>query len=111
MSSYLVTAHGGGKNVMSSSGRIPLEGLIRNTKAGMKPVPKQHMEGLIASTLGFVPPPPSGMITETIPSGLKKAPGMLHKIPVAERMETVSKMNVGVPYSGSKSGYGGSRRK
>ena len=110
MSSKIVTAHGGGKNVMSGSGLIPVAGMIRDTKIGMKSLPKEHMAGLIASTLGVVPPPPSGMVRDTIPPKLRYAPGMLHKIPSAEKVETVSKMNVGIPYSGRKSGYGGARR-
>ena len=102
----MVTAHGGGKNVSSKTGILSTSGMIHDTKSShSKLLSEKGLEGLIENTTGVPKDLPSdGMIVDTIPSSMRSTPAMA--VPMSERSKTVSKMTVGIPYSGPSSGYG-----
>lgn len=107
MSSALVRAHGGSKDILTQrSESISKGGILTNTMAN---VPRlEHMksiERLVSKTTGIPRERPimEGVIDSTIPEHMKDVPE-LHK--VHEKNKTVSKMAAGLPYSGPKSGYG-----
>ena len=110
----MVKAHGGSKNMvtMQKGGGMVLGGLVHDTKAN---TPKMaHMRGLdrlVAQTTGIPREEPimEGVIASTIPAHMKAVPE-IHKVPAREVGKTQSKMGVGVPYAGPKSGYGRAKK-
>jgi hypothetical protein len=108
MSAAMIKAHGGSKVIQSDKGGgIDTGGLIHDTKAGMpKDVHMKGLDRLISQTTGIVREKPimSGVLTNT--TGPRKDVPELHKVAKDQVGKTVSKMAVGGPYSGPKSGYG-----
>lgn len=110
MSAMMIRAHGGSKSIKSveGGGSLVLGGLITKTTTGVQEdVDMKKMDRLIANTTGLMGGRPAmdGVIASTIPSSMRDVPE-LHKVPAREVGKTNSKMGVGVPYSGKKSGYG-----
>lgn len=114
MSSAMVRAHGGSKDIVSSQrgGGVVLGGIIRDTMANSpKAVHMKSLEKLVSQTTG-VPrerPVMEGVIASTIPSHMKDVPE-LHPVPSHEQGKTDSKMAVGGTYAGKKSGYGAGKK-
>lgn len=104
MSAYMVKEHGQGKT---------MGGIISKTTTGVDmPVHMKRLDRLISNTTG-VPRGSTmmeGVLASTIPAHMKSVPE-LHKVPAREVGKTDSKMAVGTPYSGSKSGYGMASKK
>ena len=104
MSSAMVKAHGGSKNIVSAQRGegIVLGGIIEKTTTG---VPKDvHMRGLsrlISQTTGVPREKPimEGVIASTIPEHMKDTPE-IHKVPKSEVGKTKPKREGQVPYAG-----------
>lgn len=108
MSSAMVRAHGGSKDIVSSQrgGGVILSGILKDTTMNSpKAVHMKSLEKLVAQTTGIPRERPimEGVIAATIPSHMRDTPEM---IPVHDTDKTASKMAAGVPYQGDKSGYG-----
>lgn len=108
MSSALVRAHGGSKDIVSTQrkGGLVLSGIVHDTMANSpRAVHMRSLEGLVSQTTGIPRERPimEGVIASTIPAHMRAVPE-LH--PVHETDKTASKMAAGVPYAGPKSGYG-----
>ena len=108
MSAAMVRAHGGSQDIVSTQrkGGLILSGIVRDTMANSpKAVHMKSLEGLVSQTTGVPREEPlmEGVIASTVPAHMKDVPE-LH--PVHEKDATASKMAVGLPYSGPKSGYG-----
>lgn len=96
----MIKAHGGGGNMMG--------GIISKTTTGVDmPVHMKGLDRLISNTTGIPKKEPvmEGVIASTIPQSMRSMPE-LHKLPAREVGKTDSKMSVGGPYAGPKSGYG-----
>ena len=103
----MVKAHGGGKMTsIEGGGSLVLGGILTKTTKNMQE--DAHMKGLdrlIQNTTG-VPRGEAtmeGVLASTVPMHMKAVPELQ---PVHQKNKTVSKMSVGMPYSGPKSGYG-----
>lgn len=110
MSAAMVMAHGGSKDLVSTQrkGGLVLSGIIKDTMANSpKAVHMKSLAGLVSQTTGVPRERPimEGVIASTVPSHMKDVPE-LHPVPSREIGKTDSKMGVGVPYAGKKSGYG-----
>lgn len=108
MSSAMVKAHGGSKDIVSSArgGGVILSGILKDTTMNSpKAVAMKSLEKLVAQTTGVPRERPimDGVIASTVPAGMRDTPEMM---PNHERDMTASKMASGVPYTGDKSGYG-----
>lgn len=108
MSSAMVKAHGGSKDIVSSTrgGGIVLSGILRDTTVNSpKAVHMKSLEKLLTQTTGVPREKPimEGVIASTVPVHMKDVPELM---PNHERDATASKMASGVPYAGMKSGYG-----
>jgi len=108
MSAYMVKAHGGSKDIVSTQrkGGLILSGIVKDTMANSpKAVHMKSMENLVSQTTGIPRERPimEGVIASTVPAHMKDTPELQ---PVHEKDATASKMAVGVPYAGTKSGYG-----
>ena len=108
MSSAMVKAHGGSKDIVSSQrgGGIVLAGILKDTTMNSpKAVHLKSLEKLVTQTTGIPRERPilDGVIASTVPTHMRDVPE-LH--PVHEHDATASKMASGVPYAGMKSGYG-----
>ena len=108
MSAAMVMAHGGSKTVVSTQrkGGLVLGGIVKDTTANSpKAIHMKSLESLVAQTTGIPRERPimEGVIASTVPVPMKDVPE-LH--PVHEKDMTASKMASGVPYAGTKSGYG-----
>jgi hypothetical protein len=108
MSAAMVRAHGGSKDIVSTQrkGGLVLSGIVRDTMANSpKAIHMKSLENMVAQTTGMPRERPlmDGVIASTVPAHMKDVPE-LH--PVHEQDKTASKMSVGVPYAGRKSGYG-----
>ncbi len=108
MSSAMVRAHGGSKDIVSSQrgGGIVLSGILHDTTMNSpKAVHMKSLEKLVAQTTGVPRERPimEGVIAVTVPAHMKAVPELQ---PVHEMDKTASKMASGVPYAGIKSGYG-----
>lgn len=104
----MVRAHGGSKDIVSTQrkGGLVLSGIVRDTMANSpKAIHMKSLENMVAQTTGMPRERPlmDGVIASTVPAHMKDVPE-LH--PVHEQDKTASKMSVGVPYAGRKSGYG-----
>jgi hypothetical protein len=96
----MIKAHGGGNMI----GGI----LNKTTTTNVDmPVHMKGMDRLIRQTTGMVQGESAmdGVITSTVPASMRSVPE-LHKVPVREVGKTDSRMSVGIPYAGKKSGYG-----
>ena len=104
MSSKMVKAHGGSKNIVSAQRgeAVVLGGIVDKTTTG---VPKDvHMRGLsrlVSQTTGVPREEPimEGVIASTIPAHMKDTPE-LHKVPKHEIGKTKPKREGQVPYAG-----------
>jgi hypothetical protein len=108
MSSAMLRAHGGSKDIVSSArgGGVILGGILKDTTMNSpKAVHMKSLERLIAQTTGIPREKPimEGVIAATVPSGMRDTSEMM---PNHETDKTASKMASGVPYAGMKSGYG-----
>ena len=111
----MVKAHGGSKDMVSTQkgGGLVMGGIISKTTTGVDmPVHMRGLDRLISQTTGVPKKEPlmEGVIASTIPAHMKPVPE-LHKVPAREIGKTDSKMSVGMPYSGPKSGYGMASKK
>lgn len=112
MSSAMVRAHGGSKDIVSSArgGGIVLSGILHDTTMNSpKVVHMKSLENLVAQTTGIPRERPimEGVIAATVPAHMKATPELM---PMHEKDATASKMASGVPYVGKKSGYGMAER-
>ena len=112
MSAALVRAHGGSKDIVSTQrkGGLILSHIIKDTMVGSpKAIHMRSLEGLISQTTGVPRERPimEGVIASTVPAHMKDVPELQ---PVHDRDATASKMAVGGPYAGPKSGYGMAER-
>lgn len=110
MSSAMVRAHGGSKDIVSSQrgGGVILSGILKDTTMNSpKAVHMKSLEKLVAQSTGVPRERPimDGVIASTIPSHMKDVPE-LHPVPAREVGKTDSKMAAGGTYAGKKSGYG-----
>lgn len=108
MSSAMVTARGGSKNLISTQrkGSLVLSGIVQDTMANSpRAIPMRSLENLVANTTGIVRDSPlmEGVIASTVPASRRDAPELM---PSKSEDKTASKMGSGIPYSGDKSGYG-----
>lgn len=104
MSSKLVKAHGGSKNLMSveGGGSLTLGGLVhKTTKNVPEDVHMRDLSRLIANTTGVPKEKPimEGVIASTIPSHMKAVPEY-HKVPAHDIGKTKAKRMGQVPYAG-----------
>jgi hypothetical protein len=110
MSSAMIRSAGGSRDIVSTQRRsgLVLSGIIQNTMANSpKAVHMKSLENLVANTTGVSRGEPvmEGVIAATVPAHMRDTPE-LHPVPKHEVGKTDSKMSVGGPYSGPKSGYG-----
>ena len=106
MSSSMVKAHGGSKNIVSAQRgeAIVLGGIVTNT---MVNTPKDvHMRGLdrlVSNTTGIPRNEPvmEGVIASTVPAHMKDTPEY-HKVPAHEQGKTKAMRMGQVPYAGPK---------
>ena len=108
MSAAMVKAHGGSKNLISTQrkGGVLVSGILTDTTANSpRVVAMRSLDNLVMNTTGMVGGRPvmEGVITTTVPASRRDAPELM---PEHGKDATGSKMAVGVPYSGDKSGYG-----
>lgn len=105
MSSSIVKAHGGSKNIIGSKGEgIVLSGIITDTTVGSgREVKERHLDRLITQTTGIPREKPlmDGVIDSTIPAHMKDVPEF-HKVPAKEVGKTHAKRMGQVPYAGPK---------
>ena len=105
MSSAMVTAHGGSKDIIGSKGEsIMASGIIKNTMANSpKDIKEKHLDRLIANTTGIPREKPimDGVLTSTVPSGRKDVPE-LHKVSSHDVGKTKTKRMGQVPFAGPK---------
>ena len=106
MSSAMVKAHGGSKNIVSAQrgGGIILGGIVANTMGNMPA--DVHMKGLdrlISQTTGTPREKPmmEGVISATVPADRKDTPEY-HKVPKHEQGKTKAMRMGQVPYAGPK---------
>lgn len=104
----MVRAHGGSKDIVSTQrgGGLVLQGILKDTMQNSpKAAHMRSLEKLVANTTGTPRDRPvmEGVIASTVPAHMKDVPELQ---PVHAKDKTASKMAAGVPYSGSKSGYG-----
>jgi hypothetical protein len=106
MSSKLVKAHGGSKNLVSveGGGAMMLGGILSKTTTNTQA--DVHMKGLsrlIAQTTGIPRKEPvmEGVIESTIPSHMKSVPEY-HSVPKSEQGKTQAKRMGQVPFAGPK---------
>ena len=109
----MVRAHGGSKDIVSTQrkGGLILSGIITDTKANSpKVVHMKSLEGLVSKTTGIPREEPvmEGVIKATVPAHMRATPELM---PMHTEDKTASKMAVGVPYAGTKSGYGAGKGK
>lgn len=112
MSSALVKAHGGSKDIVSTQrgGGLVLQGIIRDTMVNSpKAVHMKSLANLVSQTTGIPREKPimEGVIAATVPAHMRDVPEM-H--PVHTKDATASKMAAGASYSGPKSGYGAAEK-
>lgn len=106
MSSKMVKAHGGSKNIVSAQKGegLVLGGLVHDTTGRMqKDVHMRGLDRLVSQTTGT--PRESrmmeGVLASTIPEHMKAVPE-LHKVPAHDVGKTKPKREGQVPYAGSK---------
>lgn len=103
MSSSIVKAHGGSKNIIGSKGEsITLGGILHDTtKNSQKDVREKHLDRLITQTTGIPREKPimEGVLASTIPEHMKDVPE-LHKLAKHEVGKTQAKRMGQVPYAG-----------
>ena len=103
MSSSLVKAHGGSKNLLSSSGAIVNTGIfVTNTMVGVqKPVHEKNLGYLIANTMGGQGTPMmDGVLTDTKQGVRSMNVPEIHK--VSGKGKTQPKRMGQVPFAGAK---------
>lgn len=103
MSSAMVKAHGGSKDLITSSGAMSMSGIIHDTMVNVpKDIKEKHLDSLISKTTGvpMAKPVMDGVITKTTPES--KAVPEYHKVPDKEVGKTQAKRMGQVPYAGKK---------
>lgn len=101
MSSALITAHGGSKDIITQRGEgIMAGGIIKDTMVNSpRDVKEKHLDRLIAQTTGIPREHPimEGIISVTVPKHMKDVPE-LHK--VNDKGKTQPRTMGQVPYAG-----------
>jgi hypothetical protein len=101
MSSALITAHGGSKDIITQRGEgITLGGIIKDTMVNSpRDIKEKHLDRLIAQTTGIPREHPimEGIISATVPKHMKDVPE-LHK--VHDKGKTQPRTMGQVPYAG-----------
>ena len=110
MSSAMIRAHGGSKDIVSTQrkGGLILTGILKDTTINSpRAVHMKSLENLVAQTTGIPREEPimDGVIASTVPAHMKDVPE-LHPVPARDIGKTDSKMSVGASFAGPKSGYG-----
>ena len=103
MSSSIVKAHGGSRDILGAKGQV-VGGILTNTMQNSpKDVKEKHLDRLISETTGTPKGKPimDGIISSTIPKHMKDVPE-LHKVAKDEQGKTQAKRMGQVPYAGSK---------
>lgn len=108
----MVRAHGGSKDIVTTQrgGGIVLGGILRDTTINSpKVVHMRALDNLVMKTTGVPADRPllDGVIASTVPANRRDAPELM---PEHSKDMTASKMAVGVPYAGDKSGYGAAKK-
>lgn len=103
MSSSIVKAHGGSRDIIGQKGEgIVLGGIIHNTMMNApRDVKEKHIDRLITQTTGIPREKPvmEGVIASTIPKHMKDVPE-IHKVASHEVGKTKTKRMGQVPYAG-----------
>jgi hypothetical protein len=101
----MIKAHGGGNMIGGILGKTTTTGVDM-------PVHMKGMDRLIRQTTGMVQGESAmdGVIASTVPASMRAVPE-LHKVSAKDIGKTDSRMGVGIPYAGKKSGYGAASRK
>ena len=108
----MVRSHGGSRDIVTTQrkGGLLLSGIVTDTMANSpKKVHMRSLENLVANTTGVPREEPimEGVIASTVPTHMRDVPELQ---PMHDKNATISKMSVGAPYSGPKSGYGDAKR-
>lgn len=101
MSSSLVMAHGGSRDITGQKGQI-IGGIIKDTMVNSpRDVKEKHLDRLIAETTGLPREKPimDGILASTIPEHMKDVPE-LHKVAKHDVGKTQAKTMGQVPYQG-----------
>lgn len=101
MSSSIVKAHGGSRDILGARGQV-VGGILTNTMQNSpKDVKEKHLDRLISQTTGTPMGKPimDGIIDSTIPMHMKDVPE-LHKVAKGEQGKTHAKRMGQVPYQG-----------
>lgn len=112
MSAAMIKSHGGSDSIVSTQrkGGLILSGIVQDTMANTpKNVHMRSLENMVSQTTG-VPRAESvmdGVISATVPADRRSSPELQ---PMHGKDKTASKMSVGIPYAGDKSGYGMAQR-
>jgi hypothetical protein len=106
MSSKMVKAHGGSKNIVSAQRgeAIVLGGIVHDTMANTpKDVHMRGLDRLISQTTGIPREEPimEGVISATVPANRKDTPEY-HKVAKHEQGKTKAMRQGQVPYAGPK---------
>lgn len=106
MSSMMVKAHGGSKNLVSveGGGAMMMSGILSKTTTNVpKDAHMKQLSRLIAQTTGIPRKEPvmEGVIESTVPSHMKPVPEYI-KLPSREVGKTKSKRLGQIPYQGPK---------
>lgn len=103
MSSSIVKAHGGSRDIIGQKGEgIVLGGILHDTMQNtQRDVKEKHLDRLISNTTGTPRGTPlmEGVIDSTIPKHMKDVPE-LHKVAHHEVSKTHPKRMGQVPYAG-----------
>lgn len=106
MSSALVKAHGGSRDIVSTQKgeSIVLGGIIGDTKRNSpKDIKEKHLDSLISRTTGVSSEKPimDGVLQTTVPKSMKDVPE-LKKVDKKEVGKTQPKRKGQIPYNGPK---------
>lgn len=103
MSSSIVKAHGGSRDIIGQKGEgIVLGGILKNTMMNVPMDAKEkHLDRLITQTTGMpaMKPVMEGVIDSTIPKHMKDVPE-IHKVSAHDIGKTKTKRMGQVPYAG-----------
>lgn len=112
MSAYMLRAHGGSRDIVTTQrkGGLVLSGIITDTMVNSpRAVHMKSLENLVANTTGIERQTPmmEGVIASTVPGSMRTTSELM---PAMGKDATASKMAVGRSFPGAKSGYGGAER-
>lgn len=103
MSSSIIQAHGGSKDIIGQKGQV-VGGILRDTMQNVpRDIKEKHLDRLISQTTGVPREKPlmEGVIDSTIPKHMKDVPE-LHKVASHDVGKTQPKRMGQVPYAGKK---------